>query len=218
MKKLDLRETLLDQGPEKLADAALLDILFGTGCKGKSALELGQELLFKFGDLRNLLEAPIAQLKKINGLGEAQCARLRAIMELDQRYLKQRLQQCNIFKNRHQVYQFLIRALRSKPYEVFACLFLDSQNRLIEFKELFKGTFHKSHVHPREIVRATLDYNAVRLIFAHNHPQSFSKPSESDKNMTAVMSTILASIDTTLMDHIIVGSDDLFSFKEHGLI
>lgn len=107
--------------------------------------------------------------------------------------------------------------LHGNPAEVFAALFLDVRNRLLEYRELFDGTVDATGVHPREVVRAVIETNAAAVIFAHNHPSGISEPSEADKRMTEILTKILDVVDCRVLDHIIVG-DDFTSMAERGLI
>ena len=104
------------------------------------------------------------------------------------------------------------------PYEVFACLFLDNRHRMIGFRELFTGTIDGASVHPREVVRATLDLNAAAVIFAHNHPSGVEDPSQADLRITQRLKEALALIDVRVLDHIIVGEGEGVSLAERGLL
>lgn len=101
--------------------------------------------------------------------------------------------------------------------EVFSVVLLDSQHRLIEYKELFYGTIDAAPVYPREIVKLVLEVNAAACILAHNHPSGCPEPSSADKNITERVKNVLAMIDVKVLDHIIVG-DRAISFSERGLI
>lgn len=102
-------------------------------------------------------------------------------------------------------------------HEVFACLFLDSQHRLIKFEEMFRGTIDGATVHPREVVKAALAYNAAAVMLAHNHPSGVAKPSEADKRITRRLAEALGLVDIPVIDHFVVG-DEIYSFAEHGLL
>ncbi|CAD6875312.1 RadC family protein [Methylomonas fluvii] len=109
--------------------------------------------------------------------------------------------------------------LKLAPYEheVFVCLFLDNQHRVIACDELFRGTIDGASVYPREVVKASMHYNAAALIMAHNHPSGISDPSQADRVITAKLKEALALIDVRVLDHFIVG-ETVYSFAEHGLL
>ena len=103
-------------------------------------------------------------------------------------------------------------------HEVFAVIFLDSQNRIIDYREMFRGTLTQASVYPREIVRESLELNAAALIVAHNHPSGVTEPSAADQSLTRVIKSTMALVDVRLLDHLIVGAGRVFSFAEAGMI
>jgi DNA repair protein RadC len=104
------------------------------------------------------------------------------------------------------------------PHEVFCVLWLDAQNRLIAFEELFRGTLTQTSVYPREIVKAALARNAAAVILTHNHPSGVAEPSTPDQVLTQVLKTALALVDVRVLDHLVVSASDVSSFAERGLI
>lgn len=104
------------------------------------------------------------------------------------------------------------------PHEVFAVLWLDAQNRLIAYEELFRGTLTQTSVYPREIVKGALARNAAAVILAHNHPSGMPEPSRSDEQLTRVLKDALALVDVRVLDHLVVAATDVTSFAERGLI
>lgn len=113
--------------------------------------------------------------------------------------------------------EYLKHKLAIHEHEVFAVLFLDSQNRILEFKELFRGTINAASVYPREVVKEVLELNAASVILAHNHPSGVTTPSQADKLITTKLQQALNLIDVSVLDHIIIG-ESTYSFAEHGLI
>lgn len=114
--------------------------------------------------------------------------------------------------------QFLKIKLRPLDHEVFACLFLDNQHRLIQYQELFRGTIDGASVYPREVAKEALRLNAAAMIMAHNHPSGISEASHADRTITEKLKQALGLFDIRVLDHFIVGDDEPFSFAEHGLI
>ncbi|EGQ8000415.1 MULTISPECIES: RadC family protein [Vibrio] len=110
---------------------------------------------------------------------------------------------------------FLKFKLGKREHEVFAVLFLDNQNRLIEYEELFAGTIDCASIYPREVVKASLRHNAAAVMLAHNHPSGVSEPSDSDKRITQRLKDALALIDIRVLDHIVVG-ESCTSFAAKG--
>lgn len=212
------REKLLQRGASALSDAELLAIFLRTGIKGKTAVDLARDIISHFGGLRHLLLAEQKAFCHFSGLGEAKYAQLQAVLELSRRHLRETLQRGDFLQNPQDTRNYLSARLRDLPYEVFACLFLDSQHRVIEFEELFQGTINSSAVHPREVVRKTLHYNAAAVILAHNHPSGVAEPSQADRHITRQLADALALIDVRVLDHVVVGDGECVAFSERGWI
>ena len=116
------------------------------------------------------------------------------------------------------VRDYLRTRLACLPHEVFACMFLDSQNRLIACEEMFRGTLAQTSVYPREVVKAALAQNAAAVIFVHNHPSGVAEPSRADELLTAALKQALALVDIRTLDHMIVAGSQVLSFAERGLL
>lgn len=212
------REKLLLTGAEALSDAELLAIFLRIGCAGKSAVDLARDLLVTYGGLRPLLEATQEDFCRGQGLGTAKYAQLQAVLEMAKRHLSASLQERDLLTSPTLVRQYLSTRLRHQQREVFAILFLDSQNRLLAYDELFYGTLDAASVYPREVVKATLAHNAASLILAHNHPSGLTEPSDADIRLTDRLQKALTLIDVRILDHMIVGNDEVLSFAERGLL
>lgn len=212
------REKLLYRGPAALTDAELLAIFLRTGTHGKSAVDLARELLINFGSLKALLNADKMRFCQANGLGEAKYAQLQAVMEMARRHFKETLQRGDVLGSPDITRAYLSAQLGGYPYEVFACLFLDNQHRVIQLSELFRGTLDAASVYPREVAKQALLHHAAAVIFAHNHPSGDSKPSVADQLITQRLKEALALLDIRVLDHFIIGDGEPFSFAENGLI
>lgn len=212
------REKLLTKGPQALSDAELLAIFLRTGVKGKTAVDLARELLGRFGSLRALLNADHTRFTQCKGLGTAKYVQLQAVLEMARRHLRETLERGDALTSPTLTRAFLHRQLRDHPYEVFAAIFLDTRHRLIAYEPLFRGTVDGTSVYPREVVRRALDLNAAALIFAHNHPSGMAAPSAADRAITARLKETLALFDIRVLDHVVVGDGETFSFAEHGWI
>ncbi|MFO1418050.1 MAG: DNA repair protein RadC [Methylotetracoccus sp.] len=212
------REKLLRRGAEHLSDAELLAIFLRTGTRGKTAVDLARDLLVEYGSLRHLLEADYRTLSQSRGLGAAKYAQLRASLEIARRHLEQTLRKGDAISSPTATRNYLSSRLRAYGHEVFACLFLDNQHRVIEYEELFRGTIDGASVYPREVVKRALGLNTAAVIFAHNHPSGIAEPSEADRHITQRLKQALSLIDVRVLDHFIIGEGPPFSFAEHGLI
>lgn len=212
------REKLLARGPGALSDAELLALLLRTGLPGKNALQLGQELVETFGGLAGLLHTGPEALQSIKGLGPAKRAELVAVLELARRALAQQLKDQPVFSTPQAVRDYLQLQLGSRPHEIFAVLFLDSQNRLIALEEMFRGTLTQTSVYPREVVVRALALHAASVVLAHNHPSGEAKPSRADEALTQTLKAALALVDVRVLDHFVVTSSQSVSMAELGLL
>ena len=213
------REKLLARGAGALGDAELLALLLRTGLAGKSVLQLAQELLDEFGGVAGLLHAGPEDLKRIKGLGgSAKRAELIAVLELARRALAQQLKERAAFDSPMAVKHYLQLQLAQRRHEVFAALFLDSQNRLIALEELFRGTLTQTSVYPREVVLRALHHHAAAVVLAHNHPSGSVQPSRADEALTQTLKAALALVDVRVLDHVIVAPGEALSMAEKGLI
>lgn len=212
------REKLLSRGAEALNDAELLAIFLRTGVQGRSAVDLARDLLADFGGLVGLLSASQAQFSAGKGLGMAKYAQLQATLELSRRYLRAEIAERDVLTSPEAVRNYLKSRLRVHPHEVFACLFLDNRHRVIEYRELFRGTIDGASVHPREVVREAMRWNAAAVIFAHNHPSGVAEPSQADVRITQRLQDALALVDVRVLDHFVIGEGGGTSFAERGLL
>lgn len=214
------RERLLALGPEALSDAELLAIYLRVGVRGKSAVDLGRELLQRFdGQLNRLVDASLEDLASVSGIGIAKAAQLKASFELARRALGQEMSRRDTFASPGQVRDWLRLKLATRQNEVFMALWLDSQNQLLKAEELFCGTLTQTSVYPREVVKSALSNNAAAVILAHNHPSGIAEPSQADQSLTQVLKTALAMVDVKVLDHFIVaGNTTPLSFAERGLL
>ena len=225
------REKLLARGPAALADAELLAILLRTGIVGKGVLQMAQELLNEptvdaatgqlsggFGGIAGLLHTSAADLERVKGLGPAKRAELVAVLELARRALAQQLREREVFDSPETVRHYLQLHLAAKGHEVFAVLFLDSQNRLLAMEELFRGTLTQTSVYPREVVLRALHHQAAAVVLAHNHPSGSVQPSRADEALTQTLKTTLALVDVRVLDHFIVAPGQALSMAEKGLV
>jgi DNA repair protein RadC len=114
--------------------------------------------------------------------------------------------------------EYLAVRLGALEYEVFAVVFLDAQNRVIEYQEMFRGTVTQTAVYPREVVKAALALNAVGAIFVHNHPSGHPEPSRADEFLTKTLKAALSMVDVRVLDHLVIAGSDITSLAERGML
>ncbi len=144
--------------------------------------------------------------------------KLQAARELAVRAITEELRGRDCLGSPSAVRDLLKHRLAGLPHEVFVCIQLDNQNRLIAYEELFRGTLTQTSVYPREVVKSCLRVNAAGVIFAHNHPSGIAEPSRADELLTRALKDALALVDVKVLDHFIVAGNSTLSFAERGLV
>lgn len=211
------RERLMAQGAGALSDAELLAVFLRTGVPGKSAVDLARDLLARAEGLGGLL-AGSGNAHGMKGLGPAKRAQLAAVLELARRCLKEDLRAGSALTSPGAVRDYLRLAIADREHEVFVCLWLDAQHRVLASEELFRGSLTQTSVYPREIVKAALRANAAAVIFAHNHPSGVAQPSRADELLTRNLKDALALVEVKVLDHFVVAGRQTLSFAERGLL
>ena len=210
------RERLFGAGPAVLSDTELIAIFLGSGLPGHDVFDVARSLLQRFGSLRAMLDATRADFNGLRGIGPAKTAVLMAVIEMARRALAEQAREQPLVDSTSAVQDYVRLLIGTRPYEVFVCLYLDARHRLIDTEETSRGSLTRLAVYPREIVRRALATNAASLIVAHNHPSGAVKPSASDRQLTRVLRDALALIDVRLVDHLVIGRHDVFSFAHAG--
>ena len=134
------------------------------------------------------------------------------------RILRGRFKERDVFASPDAVKDYLRLQAQGLTHEVFAVMYLDSQNRLIEYDRMFRGTLTQTSVYPREVVKLALDKNAASVILHHNHPSGVCQPSRADEALTQSLKAALALVDVRILDHIITSDDGALSMAERGLL
>jgi len=212
------RERLMKYGADKLQDAELLAILLRTGDRGVTAIDLARELMRHFGSFRELDSRSLVEICKINGIGEAKAAQIKAALEIGKRLASEKAKVMPRLMCAEDVFNLVGPYLRDSNREEFKIVLLTSRNSLIVEKTLFEGSLTESLVNVREVVKEALNYSAASVIFVHNHPSGDPTPSLEDKRITKQLSDACKLVDINPFDHIIIGKESFFSFAEHGLM
>lgn len=209
---------LLRQEVTQASDLDLLTVIIGNRSTAVSLLRQAGNSLF------NLLHAmPHRNGDLFCGEGKSAYApdpamKLQAVRELATRAMAEDLQHRDALTSPGAVRDLLRHKLAGLPHEVFVCIQLDAQHRVIAIDELFRGTLTQASVYPREVVKASLRANAAAVIFAHNHPSGACQPSQADELLTRNLKDALALVDVKVLDHFIIAGTKSLSFAERGLL
>lgn len=209
---------LVKNGVNSLDEAELLAIIFGNGNKKESALEMSNRLLKKY-NLNGFDELGFNELKKECGGDGIKALRLISLVELSKRYnrLKDKGYK-TVINSAEDVYNLLKDEFGNKKKEHFICLYLDTKNKVIKKEVVSVGTLNSSLVHPREVFKSAIRESANSVILVHNHPSGDCRPSENDERITNSFIDVGKMIGISVLDHVIIGSKNRFSFKEECLI
>lgn len=206
------RERALSMGISYTTDAELLAILFGTGTKNVSAVELGHLVLNEY-TITELTDVTIEELQTIPGIGPAKALTILAAFELFRRLKHHRSEKVT---SPSIVYQLCKNEMTHLNQEHFVVLYLNSQKELIQKRTVFVGSLNVSVVHPREVFKWAVKYSAASIILVHNHPSGDSTPSKQDINVTQALMESGTVMGIDVIDHIIIGKGNFHSLKEIG--
>lgn len=215
-------EKLLTQGHGALTDGELLAVLIRTGIVGSSAVDLGQQLLKRYGSLGGLSRCSVNELAKVRGLSSAKAVQLAAAFGLASRLSAECVRRERI-DSPERVFQLLGMEMRVLTKESLRVVLLDTRYQLMRVEEVSRGTINESIAHPRDIFGPVFTAAAFAFILVHNHPSGDPSPSEADRRLTARLTEASKLLQVHLLDHVILGSPDngrspWFSFKQIGLI
>jgi DNA repair protein RadC len=209
------REKLFKYGEHTLTNAELLAILFRTGMKGMSAVDLGIQVMERFKTFRNMSHTDISEMRSFKGMGDAKIAQLRASFEIARRFMAEPKKPSGAIKSAKDAVGFFMPRLRDIKKEVFQVLLLNSKNHIIDIVEIEEGTVDQANPHIREIAMKVLQNFAASIIAAHNHPSGEPEPSREDGVFTKNLVTACRALQINVLDHIIIGDNRYYSFAEH---
>ena len=209
------RERLIKYGVNNLSNEELLAILLKTGCKEYNVKELSNILLKELGGIKGLRNISINSLNRIKGIGKVKSIELLSALELGKRvyYVEEKN---NIkLNNTTKIFEYFKDLFINEDQENFYAIYLNTKSKLITYKLLFKGTINMSCVHPREIFKYAVLESAYSIIIMHNHPSNDTTPSIQDEEVTYSLMELGKTMGIPVVDHIIFGKDNYYSFYEH---
>ena len=212
------REKLIKYGAKSLSDSELIAILIGFGTTGKSAIDIGRSLLDEFSNLTEMAKCDAKQLCKIEGIGLAKAVTVLAAFEISKRIVISPFTTKAQFNNAHDIAEYYLSKLRDLRTEVFRVLLLNSANQIIKEVIITEGILDRTVVHPREVFRQAIIEMAASIILIHNHPSGNVVPSAQDIDITKQLVKTGNIVGIKVIDHIIYGNDNYYSFVAAGLI
>lgn len=212
-----LRDRFLARGLDGFSDAEILELLLSFGTPRTDCKEPARQLLEKYGGFAKVLEAPMASLQEVRGIGPKNGFAIHFIHAVAGYYLKERLHGKRYLHSSREVADYLIHSMRGLKKEVFTVIFLDSSHAIIDSERVAEGTLNVNTVYPREIIKRALEFHAAALIIAHNHPSGSLQPSAQDIKLTKTLALLCRYMQLQLLDHLIIG-DGSYSFADNGLM
>jgi DNA repair protein RadC len=213
-----LREKFLKSGLEGFNDYEIIELLLSLGTPRRDCKQPAKEAINRFHNLRGVLEAPTRELLQIKGIGAHNAFGIKLVQEVAREFLKAKILEKPYLSSSQEVFDYLYHAMRGLKKEVFKVVYLNSRNQIIDTIDLSEGTVNSSAVSPREVIESALKNNAAALIIAHNHPSGAVTPSAADKKLTREMVYAGKIMRLSVLDHIIIGDNQYFSFAGEGLI
>jgi len=199
------RERLAALGADALSHAELIAILLRTGLQGMNAVEVGKQLLLKFGSLQQLALASVTDLQKVKGIGRDKAVTLMAAFALARKMAAELQYESPVLDHPESIVRLLRADNLSRNVETLQVLLLNTRRRLIRVEEITNGTLDSLLVHPREVFRAAITANASAIVLAHNHPSGDPTPSENDIRTTRDLIRAGQLLKIEVLDHIILG-------------
>ena len=213
-----LRERFHGAGPDALTDYELLEMALFAALPRRDTKPLAKALLAKFGSFAEVIHAPVARLREIEGLGEASINQIKLIAAAAQRVAKSEVKQRAALSSWNDVIDYCRASMAFADKEQFRLLFLDKRNQLIADEVQQTGTVDHTPVYPREVIKRALELSATALILVHNHPSGDPTPSQADIQMTKAIIAIATPLGISVHDHIIVGRNGHTSLRGLRLI
>ena len=216
------RERLVERGADALKDSELIAILLRTGMKGQSAIQIGEQILKKFGSFESLASAPLDDIRQIKGVGRDKAIALKAAFTLAKRMAASLRHESPVLDNPDRIADLLREENRGLDIETFQVVLLNTRKRLIRVEKISSGTLDTLLVHPREVFKRAISASAACVVLAHNHPSGDPTPSEADIKVTRDLIRAGQLLKIEVLDHIILGSAtqdrarDFVSLRELG--
>ena len=212
------REKAFKYGLRSLSTIELLALIIRHGTSGKSSLDLSEEIISLAGGLKGLGKCSIKELCGIKGISNVKALELLVPFEIARRASQEEVYESICLDNPEKIANWLKREIGNESREHFLVVFLDNSFHIINYKCLFIGTSNASLVYPRDILKEALLLGSTQLILAHNHPSGTLTPSEADIKITKRIIEAAGLMDITVIDHIIVTSDDFLSFSRQDML
>lgn len=194
----------------------VLEFILSLVLSERRSKALAGRLIENYKTIRGVFDAPIEELELIDGMNNKTLILVKIVKEFAALYLKEKIIERDVLSSQQDVLKFLNLALSSEKVEKFYVIYLNSKNEMLGMEMVNEGSINHTVVHPRKIIEGAFKYNAISLIFVHNHPSGDATPSYNDFQLTKNLVEAVSVVDINVHDHIIVGKNTYFSGRERG--
>lgn len=213
-----IRERFLKSSGKGLSDYELIELLLTYAIPRKDVKPIAKQINRKFGGLKGIIDSTAEELEKIDGIGPASATLILLIKEIIIGYFEYSMVKGDALSSPQIVADFAKAKLSGLKDEVFLCIFVNTKNEVIDYKVIQEGTIDQVVLHPRKVLEGALSMKASGIILIHNHPSGHPQPSDQDKVLTDELKKAAELINLRILDHLIIGKNKYYSFRENSLL
>ena len=213
-----LKDRFERAGIAGLQDYEVLELLLFYALPRKDAKPLAKDLMRRFGSLKGVLDAGHEALEGVPGIGRHAALLFRLVRDLGSLYLQKRAEEKEQISSTKELIDYCLSSMGGLKDEHFAVIYLNARNKIIKVETIQEGIVNQAVVYPRKVLEKALTHKASAIILVHNHPSGHVRPSDADIRLTRVLQDAARVMDIVLHDHLIVGENRFFSFREEGIL
>jgi DNA repair protein RadC len=213
-----LKKKFAESGTDAFHDYEALELLLSYAIPQKDVKPLAKDLLREFGTLKGVIDADMSGLEKINGISTHTAILIKLVKEMGTLYLKEKAREKPQITCTSELLNYCKTYMGGLKDEQFCVIYLDAQNRITGIEAIEEGIVNQAVVYPRKVLENALKQKASAIIMVHNHPSGHVKPSDADIRLTKTIQETAKVLDILVHDHVIIGENRFFSFREEGLI
>ena len=213
-----LKERYEKAGMEGLQDYEILELLLFYAIPQGDVKARAKELLKRFGSLKGVLDADLKALRDVSGIGDHSSLFFKVVRDVRTLYLRQGAEVKEQISSTKELIDYCLASMGGLKDEHFAVIYLNARNRIIQVETIQEGIVNQAVVYPRKVLEKALKHKASAIILVHNHPSGHVRPSDADIRLTRVLQDAARVMDIVLHDHLIVGENRFFSFREEGIL
>ncbi|MBE9547128.1 MAG: DNA repair protein RadC [Proteobacteria bacterium] len=213
-----LKKRFSESGLDSLHDYEVLELLLSYAIPRRDVKPLAKRLLRNFGSLKGLLDAEIGEMGKVDGTGIHTAILIKLVKDLGTLYLMEKAKDKSQITSTNELLDYCRASMGGLKDERFSVIYLNAQNMIINIETIQEGIVNQAVVYPRKVLEKALKHKASAIILVHNHPSGNVKPSDADIKLTKAIQETARVLEILVHDHIIIGEDRFFSFREKGIL